>query len=117
MSSKKQRLEEELGDGEAVRDPVMKDVLFLDEEYLEQQDETSSDPLNAAINYDPELSISGTSDAETKNQLHEGFAQDKLPPGLYGCWLLVAVRNFKGHTSGKGWGVAGDSVDELIRNC
>lgn len=129
MSSKKQRLEsDEAAAHDPLDNPIPKDdVLFLNEEYLEQIEDKSDsdiDPLNAAINYNPELSDSPTSDGEDKEQppeqLQEGFARDKLPRGLYGCWLLVAVRNFKGHSSGKEvgrWGVAGNSVDEFVRSC
>lgn len=118
MASKKQRLQSQEA---AESDPLPKDdVLFLNEEYLEQQEETYSDPLDHAIDYDPDLSDSQTSDVEEKAQHLDGFSQDKLPAGLYGCWLLVAVRNFKGHTSGKEvgrWGVSGDSVAGFIRSC
>ncbi|XP_062550203.1 uncharacterized protein LOC134214945 isoform X1 [Armigeres subalbatus] len=118
-SSKKLRLDLEESGEPAVHSPES-GALFLNEEYLEQLEGTSSDPLSAHIDYDPNLSESQFSDAEQEKNLNEGFSRDKLPAGLYGCWLLVAVRNFKGHSSGKEvgrWGVAGNSVDEFMNSC
>ncbi|XP_055544707.1 uncharacterized protein LOC129729867 [Wyeomyia smithii] len=122
MSSKKQRLEnEEAAAGPSSRSTsVSKKILFLDEHYLEEAEEITNDPLvSTIVDYDPEF-LESESDEEENEPLREGFAQDKLPSGLYGCWLLVATRNFKGHSSGKEvgrWGVAGNSVIEFIQNC
>ncbi|XP_055527988.1 uncharacterized protein LOC129720533 [Wyeomyia smithii] len=107
MSSKKQRLEnEEAAAGPSSRSTsVSKKILFLDEHYLGEAEEITNDPLvSTIVDYDPEF-LESESDEEENEPLREGFAQDKLPSGLYGCWPLVATR------------VAGNSVIEFIKNC
>lgn len=123
MASKKRRSGSEKEPAAPAPGPSV-EVLFLNEEYLELPEGTFTDSMNPAVDYDLDLSDTPASDEAMQEEKQElcdaGFSKDKLPAGLYGCWLLVAVRNFKGHSSGKEigrWGVSGNSVDDFIRNC
>lgn len=114
------------------RSPLEEEIEYLEElessgdNYLCEHDSVagSSDEM---INYGSNLSESLMGIAEGEDignsvVLAEsaGYSRDKLPDGLFGCWLLVSVRDFKGHSSGKDigkWGVSGNNPEDFIHNC
>ncbi|XP_039439012.1 uncharacterized protein LOC120420127 [Culex pipiens pallens] len=47
------------------------------------------------------------------------YSKEKIPDGKYGLWVLISIRDFKGHSSGKEigkWGVAGEDVQTFLHN-
>lgn len=82
----------------------------------------TEDPIGGAQQVDYELDLEKSGDSSFVGEEVAGgtFSQEKLPEGLYGCWLLVAVRDFKGHSSGREigkWGVAGNTPSEFLHQC
>ncbi|XP_062545712.1 uncharacterized protein LOC134212134 [Armigeres subalbatus] len=106
--------------------PSCIDVEYLDSSYRNMEFDPSEDPIGGTPPNDEfDFEKSGDSIAvpvESVDGERKGgsFSQVQLPDGLYGCWVLVAVREFKGHSSGKEigkWGVAGNTPEEFIRQC
>lgn len=110
------------------------DVEYLNKEFEEEEQTAecsgastckSADPLvvDYGLNLVSENESESDDDYADTNEVittNSGFSQEKLPGGLYGCWLSVSVRDFKGHSSGKEvgkWGVAGDTVKDFLHNC
>ncbi|XP_058456449.1 uncharacterized protein LOC131433858 [Malaya genurostris] len=91
------------------------------EEFIYSQDDPlqEDDNVTALLPIDNYHNLSDTHNIDNKpKQL--GLSQNELPNGLFGCWLLVAVRDFKGHSSGKEmgkWGVSGNNTEQFLHSC
>ncbi|XP_058832497.1 uncharacterized protein LOC131690611 [Topomyia yanbarensis] len=109
-------------------DPEIEECLnrinYSREDLLVDDDSLGAVLSTEMIEYSLSLSDTGMDISKAENVDHQQsesrFSQNKLPEGLLGCWLLIAVRDFKGHSSGKEvgkWGVSGNTAEQFTHSC